>query len=156
MPKTPIITSRAREPRARHKKHKNGRFFRGIRTETQTEKTIVTGDGRRLDVRVNGSKYPKSTTITLCESTRRIYSLLRNSAKYHNYNELLLDIAEKAIKAEIFPLNERALEALESYLLIAKFDRTLMEDARKKADEKRRYYRRETSMRHEVRSRLKY
>jgi hypothetical protein len=67
-----------------------------------------------------------------------------------------LDIAEKAIKAEIFPLNERTLEELESYLLSAKFDRTLMEDARKKATEKGRYYRRKTSMRHEVRSRLKY
>jgi len=126
------------------------RYFSGRRTDTQFKDSTVTPDGLLHKVRMDGSKYPKLTTISLCESTRRIYSLLRNSAKYDNYNDLLLDIAEKAIETKILRLNERTLKALESYFYSAKIERMLMERARKYAMRKRRYYRRETSMRHEV------
>jgi hypothetical protein len=136
------------------KKHR--KRFSGIRDDTETVDLEVIGAGVPYHKRVDGSHYPKHTTIPVTESTRRIYSIFREAGHYNNYDELLLDIALAIVKTKSLPVSYRRknkplilsddiIQILEHNVTQAKMDRGFRELARKKAIEKRRYQPRKTS-----------
>jgi hypothetical protein len=132
----------------RHRK----RFSGEIREEDDTYKTgkEITADGFIYHERRNGSLYPKNTSISVTESTRRIYAILRKEGCYNNYDELFLDIALSIVRNKSLPvsrlpneslsLSEGIVEILEHNVTQAKIDRGFRARARKKAFAKQRYY----------------
>jgi hypothetical protein len=144
------------KPRA-IERQKHRKRFSGIRDDTKTVDFTVIGNGVPYNKRHDGSLYPKNTTITVTESTRRIYACFREAGGYNNYDELLLDIALPIVKTRKLPvshlpnksliLTDYIIRKLESNVTQAKMDRGFRGLARSKAVYKRRYYRRKTSIR---------
>jgi hypothetical protein len=138
-------------PKPPKDKPRRKRFSGEIREEDDTYKVGEEKiDGLTYHERRDGSVVPKQTSISVTQSTRRIYAILREAGRYNNYDELLLDIALPIVRNKSFPnkplsLREDIAKSLEHAVTQAKIDRGLRTHARKKAFEKRRYHRRKTS-----------
>ena len=97
MPKLP-----AAKPRRKRRKRLSG--YLTEYDDTAIVDKYTTEDGLTYYKRLDGSLYPKHTTISVTESTRRICAILREAGHYNNYDELFLDIALQIVKAKNDPL----------------------------------------------------
>lgn len=131
-----------------HRKRFSGEIREG--DDTLKAGLETTDDGLTYHKRLDGSLYPKHTTIPVTESTRRIYAILRKAGCYNNYDELLLDIALPIVRNKSLPafrlpnkslsLSEDVVESLKRVVEQVIVDKAFKTRARKKAIEKRRYH----------------
>jgi hypothetical protein len=131
MPKTPP-----------EKLYKGRKKFSGYVAEYDATAIVgkhITDDGLTYYKRRDGLLYPKHTSISVTESTRRLCAILREAGHYNNYDELILDIAQQIVDAESDPMLKRAVVQV-------KIDIGLRKSARKKAIDKQRYHRRKSKM----------
>lgn len=127
-------------PRIAEKRRAYRRKFSGIRTDTKPVREIQKPDGRRYVERQDGSKYPKSTSISISPSILQIYSTLRAIGKYNNYDELLLDMFEWTMQTgKLKGSSQLGLKETRELRMRAKMDIKYREKDRNKAKMKHRY-----------------
>jgi hypothetical protein len=129
---------RHRSPRKRTygKKYKE---FTGERTDTKPKKIITTKDGRRYILRKDHSLYPQNSSIPVSLSIQFLYNKMNLNSGYNNYDELLLDLAERWFRSK-HHMNESRVAEFEKLIAKARFDCNLKTSARNTAIEKYRYF----------------
>lgn len=120
------------------RKKKRSRYLTGRRTDTVERRILTTEDGDVHSVRVDGTHYPKDTTVAISRPLKKLLWEFKLVDQYPNMDELIFDLLMAKIEAGTVRISE--IPKTEKIIEQVKYDIKLKHDARMRAKAKGRYF----------------